>query len=699
MKLKQYSLTTVLSGMFFVELTAVAVLVSLLLFLPLRAITYRNVERNISENITAVKNQIIAKLYNHTSLLDHTIIGAIPYMREATVDRDGLSRYFDDMHATLANVMMIYATNNLRWNDAGGYCAASNQWIPNESWNNLVRSWYMDAKQANGTIIFTDPYIDAATGELIFAMAKTVFDKDGRDLGVVSENVSIETLGTLVNAHKAIPEMQTWVLHDSGRYITNADESAVMQTDFFTDQGLEDFRSSILAESPFSVNQGTYLIYSDVIPLADWRIVSLLPTKAVFSEVNLIVRNSVLLSIIGIVVFLVIMFFSVRAMLKPITSLSLRLKDISEGEGDLTKTISIAAHNEIGDLAHYFNRTLEKIKTMVLVIKEQTEALSRTGTALAGNMTQTAASINHITSHIQNINSQTENQQASVKGANAIMEQVVENFDTLTGEIQKQTNWVAQSSAAIEQLLANIQQVSQTLIKNGDNITSLAESSERGRNGLREVSVDIQTIARESEGLLEINAVMENIASQTNLLSMNAAIEAAHAGEAGKGFAVVADEIRKLAESSGEQSKTIASVLKRIKESIDTIAVSTDKVINQFEVIDRNVKTVSEQESHIRNAMTEQGRGSQQVLECIKNLNEITRNIEDDSVKMRTNSQEIIVKGKNLDILTQEIRQGMEEMAGGAEGINTAVQQVNEISGENKRYIDALTEEVSKFTC
>jgi len=114
----------------------------------------------------------------------------------------------------------------------------------------------------------------------------------------------------------------------------------------------------------------------------------------------------------------------------------------------------------------------------------------------------------------------------------------------------------------------------------------LQSSSEEGGHGLKEVSVDIQEIAKESDGLMEINAVMENIASQTNLLSMNAAIEAAHAGEAGKGFAVVADEIRKLAESSSDQSKTIGTVLKKIAESIKNITGSTDNVLKKFEAID-----------------------------------------------------------------------------------------------------------------
>jgi len=150
-------------------------------------------------------------------------------------------------------------------------------------------------------------------------------------------------------------------------------------------------------------------------------------------------------------------------------------------------------------------------------------------------------------------------------------------------------------------MIANIDSVTGTLVSNAGNVKTLQDASEAGRAGLQEVAADIQEIARESEGILEINSVMANIASQTNLLSMNAAIEAAHAGETGKGFAVVADEIRKLAESSGEQSKTIGTVLKKIKGSIDKIKRSTENVLNKFEAIDSSVRTVAQQEENIRN--------------------------------------------------------------------------------------------------
>jgi len=222
-------------------------------------------------------------------------------------------------------------------------------------------------------------------------------------------------------------------------------------------------------------------------------------------------------------------------------------------------------------------------------------------------------------------------------------------MEQFNGFVEEQSDSVTASSAATEEMIANIRSVTETLSKNAHSVRELQESSIAGHKSLSEVIADIQGIARESESLLEINAVMQNIASQTNLLSMNAAIEAAHAGESGRGFAVVADEIRKLAESSSQQSKTIGGVLKGIKGSIDKITKSTDVVLGKFNLIEDGVKTVSVQEDSILNAMEEQGRGSKQILLAIGGVNEITHKVKEAARRMVETSKENMHKADDSD--------------------------------------------------
>ncbi|MDR1144375.1 MAG: methyl-accepting chemotaxis protein [Spirochaetaceae bacterium] len=481
-----------------------------------------------------------------------------------------------------------------------------------------------------------------------------------------------------------------------GRKITDTESVAILGR-----QAVDDTLETLKSGRPNSGRNHGRIFESFPFYVGDvktaWTILTSVPEDAVFAAVNQLTRIAVIIVAAAVIVTAVIIFFVAGSIARPIVNVAGTLKDISEGEGDLTKTIPVQGNDEIAELSTYFNKTLEKIKTLVVTIKKQSTALFSIGNELAGNMTETAAAVNEITSNIQSIKGQVISQSASVTETNATMEQITVNIDKLNGHVENQSASVAKSSSAIEEMIANINSVTQTLLKNAASVQELLDSSDVGRTGLQEVAADIQEIARESEGLLEINAVMENIASQTNLLSMNAAIEAAHAGEAGKGFAVVADEIRKLAESSGEQSKTIGSVLKKIKESIDKITRSTDSVLSKFEAIDGGVKTVSEQTENIRNAMEEQSVGSRQILEVIGQLNEITQMVRGGSEEMLEGSKEVITEGKNLEMVTQEITNGMNEMATGSDQINVAVNRVNTISGENKENIDVLVREVSKF--
>ncbi|MCL1813919.1 MAG: methyl-accepting chemotaxis protein [Treponema sp.] len=473
-----------------------------------------------------------------------------------------------------------------------------------------------------------------------------------------------------------------------GNAIEEAHQAVLERKEFTTNQHVPRLGVTLeIAMIPFNIGNSDN----------GWTIMIASAESYILADVKAMAKYTIVLALIALAAAAVIVFIALRVITKPIVTVTNTLRDISEGEGDLTQTIPEKGNDEITELSRYFNRTLAKIRNLVVTIKEQTVELFNTGNELTVNMTETASAINEITANIRNIKGRVTNQSASVGQTNATMGQISTNIDKLDQYIEHQTSSVSQSSSAVEEMLANINSVTQTLVKNGKSVNELSAASEVGRMDLQKVAEDILEIAKDSQGLLEINRVMKNIAAQTNLLSVNAAIEAAHAGEAGKGFAVVAGEICKLAESSSMQSETISTILKKIKASIDEISESAGAVLARFEAIDSSVKTVSVQEANIRDAMEEQNQGSKQILEAISNLNDITRQVKGGSTEMLEGSREIIQESKNLEMTTEEISGGMNEMAIGAEQINAAVTRVNEICALNKQNIDLLVQGVSLF--
>jgi len=531
--------------------------------------------------------------------------------------------------------------------------------------------------------------VGAVVCQLDIAMCQPRVEKTIKEFDEVSSMVIYSDNGFILANY--LPEMIGKTIAEETQFgsylkqVTEAIKNAQEYECFAYDPELKQNMQIAIANIPIGASPTT------------WSVMIGSTESYIMKDVDALKEFVIILASIALVVAVVIIYLVLGNTTAPIVKVSDTLKDISEGEGDLTRSIPVGSNDEVGDLAKYFNKTIEKIKNLVLLIKKQAGTLSDIGNDLSSNMTETAAAINEITSNIQSIKTRVISQSASVTETNATMEQVIANINKLNDHVENQSRNVSQASSAIEEMVANISSVTNTLVSNAANVSSLQEASEVGRGGLQEVAADIQEISRESEGLLEINAVMENIASQTNLLSMNAAIEAAHAGEAGKGFAVVADEIRKLAESSSEQSKTIGTVLKKIAESIKKITSSTDNVLHRFEAIDSGVKTVADQEANIRNAMEEQGEGSKQVLQSVGGLNELTQQVKSGSEEMLSGSQEVMNESRNLEKVTQEITGGMNEMATGAEQVNVAVHNVNEMTQKNREAIDSLIMEVSRF--
>ena len=402
--------------------------------------------------------------------------------------------------------------------------------------------------------------------------------------------------------------------------------------------------------------------------------------------------------LIGLALLLVIVAtIFVRRMLKPLNGVKDTLNDISSGDADLTKRIDLKSKDEIGAVVSGFNTFAGKLQTIIGDVKTSKDELMVAGENLSGATQDTASSITEIIANIESMKHQIDAQNQSVSQTAGAVNEIASNIESLERMIESQSSGVTQASAAVEQMIGNISSVNASMEKMAGSFNELRTNSQAGISKQKAVNDRIDEIESQSEMLQEANVAIASIASQTNLLAMNAAIEAAHAGEAGKGFAVVADEIRKLSETSTAQSKTIGDQLNNIKDSINQVVTASSESSLAFETVSRKLEETDALVMQIRAAMEEQNEGSQQITEALHNMNDSTVEVRNASNEMSEGNKMILKEVQQLQNAAMTMTQSMEEMAVGARKINETGAALTDVSSQINTSINKIGEQVDQF--
>ena len=383
----------------------------------------------------------------------------------------------------------------------------------------------------------------------------------------------------------------------------------------------------------------------------------------------------------------------IRQCLKQISSITTALS-----EKDYTvENKKPSNRSELGTIVQGINDFKNSAAAILRDIDISTRKTSNQSDDLVHNMDLTKENIASIVESLNSIKQEIENQSAGVEESNSAVEQIMGNIRSLNSSIEAQSAGVTQSSAAVEEMVANIASVSQILEKNNQVVNELTTAADKGQQQVKIAVKTADGVLQQSAGILQASSIIQNIASRTNLLAMNAAIESAHAGEAGKGFAVVAEEIRKLAEQSGDQSKAIDENLRSLSDAIGGISNDINLVQTAFEKIYELSQKVRQQETVIANAMEEQNSGNQQVLEAMHAISDSTMEVKNGSSEMLVGGEQILKEMRNLTEVTQVISDNMNQINEFSQQISDAITITMASTNSTQENLQALMKDLSTF--
>jgi methyl-accepting chemotaxis protein len=403
-----------------------------------------------------------------------------------------------------------------------------------------------------------------------------------------------------------------------------------------------------------------------------------------------------ILALFSTLVMLIVAFIS-RRILKPLAQVSDQIRVIAEGEGDLSHNLQVNSMDEAGSLAKHYNAFVERLRSLVQTIQKISESSTKTVQEQAAHSQELSATLEEISATMRVMDAQDAKLGALIVGADDDLGTVSASVESLARLVETQSSAVSQSSAAIQQTIAAIASIERVTTEKRSQTQGLAGAAKDGEEAMFEMATAIKEIVASANKISETIELLDSIASQTNLLAMNAAIEAAHAGEAGKGFAVVADEIRRLAEASAQGSNEVAKSLKGVVERIQSTSDLSTKTGALIEGILHGSTEIALSMEETLGGLEEIASGSRQITEALASLMTISEESRSAAREASKSTKGIAEAFSQVRDLAEESHGGVTETTKGIEEVARSARFLSELGEESSRNQALLEAEVGRF--
>jgi len=529
--------------------------------------------------------------------------------------------------------------------------------------------YYNLVKNSGRTTLF-DPYIYMVDGErtLITSLAVPIFSKKGTILGIVGIDIHIEEIQKITLANKPYGDALTAVFSNDGTIAAHFDPSRIGKKLLEEERDmlgsyLDDYWKALKEGRPYSFVRHVPAINSDMTffftPIridestTPWSFAVAVSTRTVMAPVYDMIRVSIIVSIVIIIAVIIVAMYMSNSISKPIVKVTNTLKDISEGEGDLTQSIQVQSKDEIGDLARYFNKLMEALRKPIAETKMVVDRLASSSKDLSSVSNTLSTSSEETVSTATNVASTAEEMSVNINAMAGGAEQASVNANEVAGAAEQMSSNMNTIAAAIDEMSASIYQIS----GNADEARKVAGDA-TSKSGEATSTMNNLGIAAKEIG--QVTDVIKKIADKTNLLALNATIEAASAGEAGKGFAVVASEIKELANQSaasaddiarridGIQGETnnavkvigdVSNIIVKINQSVEAIAGHVGQQTKASNEIARNVAQANTGAKRVASAIAEVAKGSRDIARNASEAATGATNVSQNVVGMRESAR------------------------------------------------------------